>query len=73
MYALKTLIEPALVAHACDPSYSGGSRFKASPEQIVLQDPILKNPSQKKELVEWLKVKILSSSHSNAKEKKRKC
>jgi hypothetical protein len=36
-----------LVAHACNPSYSGdrdqeGSRFEASPWQIVHRDPIWK-------------------------------
>jgi hypothetical protein len=31
-----------------------------------------KNPSQKKGLVEWLQVKVLSSSPSTAKKKKKK-
>jgi hypothetical protein len=35
------------------------------------QDPILKNPSQNIGLVEWLKVKALSSSPSTAKRKKK--
>jgi hypothetical protein len=33
------------------------------------QDPVLKNPSQKIGLVEWLKVKALSSSPSTKKRK----
>jgi hypothetical protein len=36
------------------------------------RDPISKNPSQKIGLVEWLKVKALSSSLSSAKKKKKK-
>jgi hypothetical protein len=36
-----------------------------------LRDPISKNPSQK-ELLEWLKVKALSSSPGTEKKKKRK-
>jgi hypothetical protein len=50
------------VAHACNPSYSGGrdpgeSWFEASPGQIVYKALSQKNPShpQKKTLVEWLK------------------
>jgi hypothetical protein len=35
------------------------------------RDPILKNPSQKIGVVEWLKVKALSSNPSTAKKKKR--
>jgi hypothetical protein len=35
--------------------------------QIVPQDPILKKPITKKGLVEWLKMKALSSNHSTAK------
>jgi hypothetical protein len=34
------------------------------------QDPILKKPITKKGLVEWLKVKTLSSNHSLPKKKK---
>jgi hypothetical protein len=36
------------------------------------QDPVLKNPSQKIGLVEWLKVKALSSSPSTTKKTKNK-
>jgi hypothetical protein len=59
------------VAHTCNPSYSGGrdqEDHSSKPTQAnSLQDPILKNPSQKIGLVEWLKVKALSSSPSTAK------
>jgi hypothetical protein len=37
---------------------------QSQPQQIVLRDPILKNHHEKG-LVEWLKVKALSSSTSN--------
>jgi hypothetical protein len=37
-----------------------------------LQDPISKIPNTKKGLVEWLKVKALSSSPSTTKKKKKK-
>jgi hypothetical protein len=45
---------PVLVAHACNVCNSGGSQFKA-------------RPIAKIRLVEWLKVKALSSSPSIAK------
>jgi hypothetical protein len=69
------------VVHACNPSYSGGRDQEdcgLKPARAnSLQDPILKNPSQKQNktkqknrkkigLVEWLKVKALSSSPSTA-------
>jgi hypothetical protein len=44
---------------------------QSQPGQIVPRDPISKNPSQKIRLVEWLKVKALSSSPSTGKKKKR--
>jgi hypothetical protein len=48
------------VAHACNPSYSGGSDQEDCGSKPAWasssQDPISKNPSQKKVLVEWLKV-----------------
>jgi hypothetical protein len=49
------------VVHACNPSYSGGR------DQ---EDPSSK-PYTKIGLVEWLKVKALSSSLSTAKKKKK--
>jgi hypothetical protein len=53
------------VAHDCNPSYSG-SRDQ---EDLNLKpDPILKN-LHKKGLVEWLKVKALSSSSNTEKKK----
>jgi hypothetical protein len=48
------------MAHACNPSYSGGSHQKdqgSKPAQAnSLKDPISKNPIRKKGLVEWLEV-----------------
>jgi hypothetical protein len=43
-----------------------GSQFEASPRQIVRETLSRKNPSQKG-LVEWLKVKALSSNPSATK------
>jgi hypothetical protein len=49
-----------LVAHACNPSFSGGRDQKDHGSKPAwansLQDPLLKNSSQQKGLVEWLKV-----------------
>jgi hypothetical protein len=45
----------------------------SKPAQVnSLQEPILKNSFTKKGLMEWLKVKALSSSPSTAKKKKKK-
>jgi hypothetical protein len=63
------------VAHICNPSYSGGrDQEDHSSEPLrtnTSRDPTLKNPSQKIGLVEWLKVKALSSSPSTAQKKKK--
>jgi hypothetical protein len=63
------------VAHSCNPSYSGGKDQEdcgSKPAQAnSSQDPISKKPFTKKGLVEWLKVKVLSSNPSTAKKKKR--
>jgi hypothetical protein len=63
------------VAHACNPSYSGGRDQKnrgSNPAQAnSLRDPIEK-PFTKIGLVEWLKVKAQSSSPSTTKKKKKK-
>jgi hypothetical protein len=57
------------VAHACDPSYSGGrgqeDRCLKPAWANGLQVPISKKPITKKGLVEWLKVLALSSNPSN--------
>jgi hypothetical protein len=63
------------VAHTCNPSYSGGrdqedcglkpARANSS------RDSISKIPITKKGLVEWLKVKTLSSNPSLQKKKKK--
>jgi hypothetical protein len=59
------------VAHACNPSYSGGRdqedhsskpAWANSPSRLYLEKPLTKI-----ELVEWLKVKDLRSNPSTAK------
>jgi hypothetical protein len=65
------------VAHACNPSYSGGrdqddrGSKDYLPRQIVLRS-YLEKPFTKIVLVEWLKVEVLSSSPRTAKKKKKK-
>jgi hypothetical protein len=58
------------VAHTCNPSYTGGRDQEdhgLKPAQAnSLKDPILKNPISKIGLLEWLKVKALSSSPSTS-------
>jgi hypothetical protein len=59
------------VTHTCNPGYSGGREqedrgSKPAPENSSTI-PYLKNPFTKIGLVEWLKVKALSSSPSTAK------
>jgi hypothetical protein len=39
------------VSHTCNPRYTGGSQFKASPS-IDMEQPYLKNTQHKKRLVE---------------------
>jgi hypothetical protein len=65
----------APVAHACNPSYSGGRDqedcgSKPTPSKQFLK-PYLEKIPHKKGLVEWLKVQALSSSPSTAKRKKK--
>jgi hypothetical protein len=64
----------ALVAHACNPSYSGGRDREdcgLKPAQANSSArPYLEKPFTKIGLVEWLKVKALSSSPSTTKKKK---
>jgi hypothetical protein len=63
------------VAHGHNPSYSGGRDQKdhgSKPaEANSLRGPISKKPNTKIGLVEWLKVKALSSSPSNTHKKKK--
>jgi hypothetical protein len=64
------------VAHACNPGYSGGSDqndcgLKPAQANSSVR-PHLKKPFTKIGLVEWLKVKALSSNPSTAKKKKKK-
>jgi hypothetical protein len=49
------------------------TEVQSSPWQIVCETLSRKYPSQKQRLVEWLKVKALSSSPSTAKKKKKDC
>jgi hypothetical protein len=62
------------VAHTCNLSYSGGrDQFDSNPARANnSQDLNLKKPFTKIGLVEWLKVKALSSSPSTAKKKETK-
>jgi hypothetical protein len=64
------------VAHAFNPTYSGGRdqdtrRSNSAPGKKFVR-PYLEKPFTKIGLVEWLKVKTLSSSPSTAKKKKKK-
>jgi hypothetical protein len=73
---LKTVSQNrVLVAHACNPSYSGGRDQKDCVSKPAWanssQDPILKNLSQKG-LAEWLNVNALSSNPSTTKKKKKR-
>jgi hypothetical protein len=49
---LKKINSQALVAHACNPNYSGGR----DQEDHSSQDPISKKKQHKKGLVDWLQV-----------------
>jgi hypothetical protein len=63
------------VAHACNPRYSGDrDQEDCSLKPIwanISTSPYLKKCFTKIELVEWLKIKVLSSSPSIAKKKKK--
>jgi hypothetical protein len=63
----------APVAHACNPSYSGGrdqeNRSSKPAWANSLQDPILKEPITNIALVEWLQGEGLSSIPSTEKKK----
>jgi hypothetical protein len=65
-----------LVAHTCNPHYSEGrdqeDHCLKSVQTNSSQDPISKKPITKIGLVEWLKVKALSSNPSTEKKKERK-
>jgi hypothetical protein len=74
MLPLKIFIK---IFNPCNPSYSGGrdqEDCSSKPAQSnSLQDPISKKPVTKIGLVEWLRMKVLSSSPSTTKKKKSKC
>jgi hypothetical protein len=65
-----------LVAHTCNPRYSGGRDQEDQSLKPAWanssRDTILKQPITKKGLVEWLEVKSLSASPSTTKKKKEK-
>jgi hypothetical protein len=67
--------QPAPVAFACNPSYSGGrdqeDRDLKPAQANSLRDTISEKNHHKKGLVEWLKVQALSSNPSTEKKKKR--
>jgi hypothetical protein len=56
------------VAHACNPSYSGGRDQEHGGSKLAWANSLRKN-YHKKRLVEWLKVKALASNPSTAKNK----
>jgi hypothetical protein len=63
-----------LVAHACNPSYSGGrdqEDHSSKPSWANNLRPYLEKSFTKKGLLKWLKVKALISSPSTEKKKKR--
>jgi hypothetical protein len=63
----------ALMAHACNPSYSGGRDQEDRGSKPTRANRVyLEKTYHKKQLMEWLKVKVLSSSPSTAKKKKKK-
>jgi hypothetical protein len=59
------------MAHACNPSYSGGKdqEVHSSKPALANSSPYLEKPFTKIGLMEWLKVKALNSSPSTAKNK----
>jgi hypothetical protein len=57
------------VLHAYNPSYSGGLWFKASLGKQFVRPHLKKSYHKKIGLVDWLKVKALSSSPSTSKKK----
>jgi hypothetical protein len=61
------------MAHTNNPSYSGVSRFEASPGKEFPRDPISKKPFTKiKRLVEWLKCSPWDQTLVPQKKKKKK-
>jgi hypothetical protein len=71
---LKAIWSQVLVAHACNSSYSGGRDQEDRGSKPALGKFVrcyLEKPITKTGLVEWLKVKALSSSPSTVKKKKK--
>jgi hypothetical protein len=62
----------ALMAHACDPSYSGGRDWEDHGLGKNVCETLSRKTLTKIGLVEWLKVKTLNSSPSTTKKKKKK-
>jgi hypothetical protein len=75
--AMRMYVGWAPVAHACNPCYSGGRDQEDHGLKPVWANsstkPYLKKPFTKTGLVEWLKIKNLSSSPSTTKKKKKVC
>jgi hypothetical protein len=72
--SLRFLYLPVQVAHTCNPSYSRGKDQEDRSLKPALANSSRPFPSQnnnnKTGLVEWLKLKVLSSSPSTTKKKK---
>jgi hypothetical protein len=69
---IKNLKSQALVAHTCNPSYSGGNdqehcSLKLTWANSSARPYLEKQTLHKKGLVEWLKVKALGSNPSTTK------
>jgi hypothetical protein len=59
------------VAHACNPSYSGGRDQEDQGSKLAWANSFCsKKKKSPKSLVEWLKMKAQSSSHNTPREKK---
>jgi hypothetical protein len=61
-----------MVAHTCNPSYSGGRNQDDCGLKPVWANSSTRPYLEKIRLVEWLKVKVLSSSPNTAKKEKKK-
>jgi hypothetical protein len=73
IHLIKTHFGQAPLAHACNPSYSGGRDQEDCGSKPAWANssarPYLKKSFTKLRLVEWLKAKAMSSSPSTAKNK----
>jgi hypothetical protein len=70
---IKDLPKPGVVVHTCNPSYSRGRDHEdLSSNSTSSMTPYLEKPFTKMGLVEWLKVKALSSHPRTEKKKKKR-